>query len=495
MQEQLKVGQYILERRIGEGGMAEVWEARHVHLGTTAAIKFLLPRLAGDPELEDRFLDEGKRQARLQHPNIVSAIDFVQQDGRSYLIMQYVEGDSLETKLRDRQGPLTLDEVHAISWDVLSALDYAHSLGVVHRDVKPSNILLDHNGRVWLSDFGIALALREERRVTRTGTAVGTPDYMSPEQIVRPREVDARSDIYSFGCVLYAMLTGGPPFGMEGATEFYIKDCHVRTPPPPLVYLNPDIPAAIGEVAFRCLEKDPAKRFPTCGAVMIALEAAISGEQKAPEEKPPDPPPPPLPPVPDPTPARGLKKYALVGAAAILLISGAAYLWIAPNAHRKKLLETRDWTHAIWNDSDFSDCMAVPACLARKSQAENLHAIQWRQLPYNSPLFDDCMGYPDCTLQKAHRDKLIATSDWLHADKGLLSDCMGYQPCLQGGQHTKDKVPQPKGQTLDPENLPTCCAKSSDPAACRAIKRREQIPDCSSPMEQRLMPPTVPPQN
>jgi hypothetical protein len=292
---------------------------------------------------------------------------------------------------------------------------------------------------------------------------------------------------------LYAMLTGGPPFGMEGATDFYIKDCHVRTPPPPLVYLNPDIPPAIGEVAFRCLEKDPAKRFPTCGAVMTALEAAISGE--TPEEKPPDPPPPP---VPDPPPAGGLKKYALIGAAAILLISATTYFLIAPGAHRKKLLESKDWSHARWNDSDFSDCMGVAACLAKKSQAENLENMktsQWRQAPYNSPLFDDCMGYPACTLQKAHRDKLIATRDWANADKGLLSDCMGYLPCLQGGQHTAVKKLQPKGETLDPENLPTCCTKSSDPAACRAIKRREQIPDCSSPMDQRLVQPTVPPQN
>ncbi len=301
MQDQFKVGQYILERKIGEGGMAEVWEARHVHLGNSTAIKFLLPRLAGDPELEVRFLSEGKRQARLQHPNIVQAMDFVQQDGRSYLIMQYVDGENLETKLKEQNGPLSLEDVHTISWDVLSALDYAHSLGVVHRDVKPSNILLDKSGRVCLSDFGIALALSEERRVTRTGTAVGTPDYMSPEQIVRPKDVDARADVYSFGCVLYAMLSGGPPFGMDGATEFYIKDCHVRTAPPPLVYRNPAISPAVERVVLQCLEKDPAKRFQSCGAVMSALDAAISGAGS--HTPVPGPTPTPVPtPNPDPTP-------------------------------------------------------------------------------------------------------------------------------------------------------------------------------------------------
>lgn len=289
MQAQVRVGQYTLERKLGEGGMAEVWEAHHIRLGSKAAIKFLLSKLAGDPDLEERFLIEGKRQAKLQHPNIVHAIDFVQQDGRSYLIMQYVDGENLETKLNQQHGPLSLQDVHAISWDVLSALDYAHSVGVVHRDVKPSNILIDKSGRVWLTDFGIALALSEEPRLTRTGTAVGTAIYMSPEQIVRPRSVDARTDIYSFGCVLYAMLCGHPPFGEGGETDFYIKDCHVRTPPPPLVYSNPSISPLLEQVVQKCLEKDPARRFQTCGAVMPALDAAIAshGNATAPAPVPP----------------------------------------------------------------------------------------------------------------------------------------------------------------------------------------------------------------
>ena len=293
MSEQAQIGQYFLERKLGEGGMAEVWEARHVHLSTSVAIKFLLPHLTGDLELQQRFLNEGKRQARLRHPNIVPAIDFIQQDGRSYLVMQYIEGGSLETKLSNQNGPLSQEDVHSISWDVLSALDYAHSVGLVHRDVKPSNILIDPAGCVWLTDFGIALALTEEPRVTRTGSAVGTAVYMSPEQIVRPKAVDARTDIYSFGCVLYAMLSGGPPFGEAGETDFHIKDCHVRTPPPPLVYRNPSISSAVEQVVLRCLEKDPARRFQSCSAVMSALNAALSGESA-----------PPIPTLPAPQPVR-----------------------------------------------------------------------------------------------------------------------------------------------------------------------------------------------
>ena len=276
MEAQSQIGQYILERQLGEGGMAEVWEARHIHLGSKAAVKFLLPSITADPELQGRFLKEGMRQARLQHPNIVQAIDFVQEQNRSYLIMQYVDGESLESLLGERNGPLTLPEIHSISWDVLSALDYAHSLGVVHRDVKPSNILLDQAGRVWLTDFGIALALGDESRVTRTGTAVGTAAYMSPEQIVRPKSVDARTDIYSFGCVLYAMLSGHPPFGNAGETDFFIKDCHVRTPPAPLVYRNPSVSPILEQAVLKCLEKDPEKRFQSCRAVMSALDAAMA---------------------------------------------------------------------------------------------------------------------------------------------------------------------------------------------------------------------------
>jgi phosphate transport system substrate-binding protein len=287
------VGQYILERKIGEGGMAEVWQGTHVHLGNIVAVKFLLPSYSGDPQMEERFLEEGKRQAGLQHPNIVSANDFLQVDGHSYLVMQYVEGQSLEDRLQAHRGPLPLEEVHAISWDVLSALDYAHSQTkpLVHRDVKPSNILIENTGRVLLSDFGIALVMGADRRLTRTDIAIGTSDYMSPEQILRPKEVDPRSDIYSFGCVLYAMLTGAPPFSSEGATDFSVKDGHVRGMPPPMTDRNPTLSPFVERVVLTCMEKDPATRYQTCRAVMKALDEAMKTAPSTPA-------PPPLPPRP-----------------------------------------------------------------------------------------------------------------------------------------------------------------------------------------------------
>jgi len=183
LETQDKVGQYTLIRKIGEGGMAEVWEARHDQLGSRAAIKFLLPEFARNKDLQERFLNEGKRQAQLQHPNIVPATDVFQIEGRSHLVMPYFEGQNLEVRLKKENPPLTVLEVRSITGDILSALEYAHSMGVVHRDVKPSNMLIDPTGRVLLMDFGIALALTEEQRLTRTNTSMGTPDYMSPEQV------------------------------------------------------------------------------------------------------------------------------------------------------------------------------------------------------------------------------------------------------------------------------------------------------------------------
>jgi phosphate transport system substrate-binding protein len=288
MNAQTQIGQYILVRKLGEGGMAEVWEGSHIHLNTQVAIKFLLPLLATNAELQTRFLEEGKRQARLRHPNIVSALDFIQVDGRSYLVMEYIDGENLEARLGDPQRPLSPGEIHAVSWDVLSALDYAHSISLVHRDVKPSNILLDRGGRILLTDFGIALVLSETRR-TRTGTVLGTSLYMSPEQITRPREVDKRSDIYSFGCVLYAMMAGSPPFGGDGDTDYSIQDSHVRAAPQRPGERNPQISPQVEEVILRCLEKDPAKRFQSCGAVMNALDAAMKERNGEIQDEPPVP--------------------------------------------------------------------------------------------------------------------------------------------------------------------------------------------------------------
>lgn len=290
-----KVRDYIFEEKIGEGGMGAVYRARHALLDKPVAIKILSDQLMTSPEFEDRFLREARAQARLHHPNIVQVTDFFQENGKYYLVMVLIEGESLEQRLT-RDKPLPLDEALRISADVLAALDYAHQRGLIHRDVKTSNILLDKEGRAYLADFGIVLMVGAERK-TRTGSTIGTAFYMSPEQIRRPRAIDHRTDVYSFGCVLYEMLTGHTPFEKgdeEGDTDFVVKDGHVNRRPDPPRLKNRRLPAAADSVILKSLNKNPDDRYAGCGEFARALVGLK------------DPIPiPPVPPVPDPT-SRGL---------------------------------------------------------------------------------------------------------------------------------------------------------------------------------------------
>ncbi len=272
------VGQYVLERPLGEGGMAEVWLARNLHLGTPAAIKFLNRAFAGHPEIEQRFLNEGRRQGSLNHPNIVKVYGFEYVNGRSFLILQYIEGEALDQCLR-RVGRLAPEDTVRIAGGVLNALEYAHNNNIVHRDIKPANILLDAHGYPYLGDFGIVLAVNE-KRVTQAGTVMGTSWYMSPEQITSPGKVDARSDIYSFGCVLYEMLSGRPPFDIpstgQGDTDFAIKMAHVQQTPMPLRQLTAALSPKLEQTVMRCLAKDPDYRYRNCGELRDALTAAVA---------------------------------------------------------------------------------------------------------------------------------------------------------------------------------------------------------------------------
>ncbi len=278
MQAGFQVGQFILERQLGEGGMAEVWLGRNIHVGSQAAIKFLNDRYASAKDIEQRFLNEGRRQGALDHPNIVKVFGFEYAAGRSFLLMQYVDGEALDLVLQ-RKGPMTPAGALPIANGVLMALDFAHRNQIVHRDVKPSNILVDRHGTAYLGDFGIVLAVNE-KRLTQTGTVMGTPHYMSPEQITKPMEVDHRADIYSFGCVLYEMLTGIAPFdhvtATPGDTDFAVKMAHVQQAPPLPRRRNPAIPLAVEAVILRCLAKDPAYRYQSCAELRTALEAAVN---------------------------------------------------------------------------------------------------------------------------------------------------------------------------------------------------------------------------
>jgi eukaryotic-like serine/threonine-protein kinase len=284
LQQGRRVRDLVIKDRIGGGGMGVIWRAWDTSRGRYVAIKSVTNDLVADPNFKHRFLDEARRHASLAHPNIVPVLDVFEIDGQSCFVMELIEGRSLSDLLNARaKHRMDAAEAIPIVQDALTALDYAHRHGIVHRDVKPSNILIDTRNRAHLIDFGIALAVGEARR-TRTGLALGTPLYMSPEQISRPNEIDHRSDVYSVGCVFYEMLTGRPPFVAapqeRGDTDFAIKQAHIKESPVPPWERAPNIPAGIGRIIMRALEKDPAVRLPGCREFSRLLSQGDTGENE-----------------------------------------------------------------------------------------------------------------------------------------------------------------------------------------------------------------------
>ncbi len=267
------VGQYRIEAPLGRGGMGVVYRGVHEHLGRQVAVKALAPELTQQPEFKDRFFAEAKTQARLQHPNIVGVYDLLEDGGEFFIVMEFVAGEPLDDRLRASQGSgLDLEPAMEIFSQVLSALDYAHSEGVIHRDIKPSNVLVTEGGRIKLTDFGIALLIGD-KRLTASQSSIGTPTYMSPEQIARPRSVDHRSDIYSAAVVFFEMLAGRPPF--DDDTDYGIKKLHVETAPPDLSELRPSLPPALVQAVAKALAKDPDERHASAGLFLKDLQAAV----------------------------------------------------------------------------------------------------------------------------------------------------------------------------------------------------------------------------
>lgn len=267
------VGPYRIDELLGRGGMGVVYRGTHEHLARQVAIKELAPELTRQPEFKDRFFAEARTQARLHHPNIVTVFDLIEDDGDYFIVMEYVAGRTCDELLRERAGSgLGLSEAVGIFSQVLAALDYAHSEGVIHRDVKPSNVLLSDDGRVKLMDFGIAL-LVGDKRLTASQASIGTPVYMSPEQILRPREMDHRTDIYSAAIVFYELIAGAPPF--DGESMYEISKLQVEAPPPDLACHAPGVPRSVAAVVTRALAKSPEQRFTSAGEMLRSLREAV----------------------------------------------------------------------------------------------------------------------------------------------------------------------------------------------------------------------------
>jgi serine/threonine-protein kinase len=263
-------GRYVLEQRLGRGGMGVVYLARELRLDRRVAIKLLPPERALQPMARERFLREARTAAQLSHPGIVPIFAVHEVSDFVYFVMAYVDGDTLGRRVRQR-GPMPYDAAARLLEEVARALAYAHDRGVVHRDVKPDNILLDlATGRALVSDFGIA---RVGSGVT-TGPqrVVGTAEFMSPEQVLGER-VDPRSDLYSLGVVGFFALSGELPF--VGPDDVTVLARHVHDPPPPLASVAPGVPPRLAETIDRCLAKDPGARFPNGAALAAALAAAL----------------------------------------------------------------------------------------------------------------------------------------------------------------------------------------------------------------------------
>ncbi len=264
--------QYLVDAEIGRGGMAVVYRARDLRLNRRVAIKVLPPELAFNADVRERFLREAQTSAQLAHPGIVPIYTVGEAAGLVFFVMALVDGETLgERLLRERRLPL--EQVRSILMDVADALAYAHAHGVVHRDIKPDNIMLERGtGRSVVTDFGIARAAAGDSRLTVTGVAIGTPAYMSPEQALGERELDGRSDIYSLGIIGYQMLAGEPPFRASNTPAMLVK--HVSEAPRPLELLRPDVPRDLAHAIARALAKRPEDRWPDATAFRDALSGA-----------------------------------------------------------------------------------------------------------------------------------------------------------------------------------------------------------------------------
>jgi eukaryotic-like serine/threonine-protein kinase len=260
------IGDYQIIGILGAGGMGKVYKVRNVISDRVEALKVLLPDLATEPDLADRFVREIKVQASLEHPNIASLHTALRVENQLLMLMEFVEGMTLDQKLK--AGPLPISEAVEYVAQVLGALGYAHQHGVIHRDIKPANMMLTPAGVIKLMDFGIAKAATD-RKLTMTGTTMGSLYYMSPEQIKGATTLDSRSDLYSIGVTLYELVTGKRPF--DGDSQFAIMAAHLEKNPIPPITLDPRLPAELNDIILLSVAKDPAARFQSAEAFRNAL--------------------------------------------------------------------------------------------------------------------------------------------------------------------------------------------------------------------------------
>jgi serine/threonine-protein kinase len=299
-------GRYRLEHRLGSGGMADVWRARDTELGRDVALKLLHENFARDTEFVERFRREASSAAGLQHQNVVSVYDRGSYEDSYYISMELVEGSSLRDLIDQK---LEIDEAVEVTRQMLAAAEFAHEHGIVHRDLKPMNVLIDRDGRVRVTDFGIARAGGSE--ITRTGSVMGTAQYLSPEQ-AQGMEVTAAADIYSIGVILFEMLCGRVPFEGDSAVAIAMKQ--VGEEPPRPGSINPSVSPALDAVVLKALAKDPAERYGSAAEMAAALDAAVAHPEQPPALGP-------------PVGGDRSRRRWLIAALIVLLLAGGALAW------------------------------------------------------------------------------------------------------------------------------------------------------------------------
>jgi len=257
---------YEILKRLGEGGMGTVYQARDRELDLVVALKLIRAELASHPDILRRFKQELILARQVTHKNVIRIFELGMADGRKFITMDYIDGRDLKSILVER-GKLPPDEAVRIVRQICRGLEAAHAEGVVHRDLKPQNIMVDANGRVWVMDFGLARSM-DLVGITRTGALMGTPDYMSPEQ-ARAQKVDARSDLFSLGIICYEILTGILPFRADTMMATLLKRVQEKAPPP--VSLDPAIPARLSDIVMRCLEVERAHRYQSASEILADL--------------------------------------------------------------------------------------------------------------------------------------------------------------------------------------------------------------------------------